>query len=85
MIVFLWERKTIMQNQKNSDLRIQMKRAGLTFRMLANILQVAEITVYRMLGSDLPEEDRDALKKIIEEYQSGNGLKTNEGEGERNE
>ena len=74
-----------MQDQKNFDLRMQMKKAGLTFRKLANILQVSEITVYRMMASDLVSEDRAALEKIIEEYQAGKGLETTQEEGERNE
>lgn len=60
-----------MQNEKNAELRQAMRHAGMTFEALAETLGMSQATVYRMLAADLPEEDVQALLKIIESYEKG--------------
>lgn len=60
-----------MQSDKNIEIRKKMRDAGMTFETLASVLGMSVSTAYRMLASDLMDEDMDFLSKIIDSYGKG--------------
>lgn len=60
-----------MQSDKNIEIRKKMRDAGMTFETLASVLGMSVSSAYRMLASDLMDEDMDFLSKIIDSYGKG--------------
>ena len=60
-----------MQSDKNIEIRKKMRDAGMTFETLASVLGMSVSSAYRMLASDLMDEDMDSLSKIIDSYGKG--------------
>lgn len=60
-----------MQSDKNIEIRKKMRDAGMTFKTLASVLGMSVSSAYRMLASDLMDEDMDFLSKIIDSYGKG--------------
>ena len=63
-----------MKSNVNVDIRERMREARLTFRKLAEIMNISEATAYRMIASDLADEDKDTILKIIDEYEKGRSI-----------
>lgn len=62
-----------MKNTANSDIKIEMKEAGLTFKQMAEILNMSEPTLYRIFSEELEDSEKESTRKIIEEYRKGRG------------
>ena len=60
-----------MQSDKNIEIRKKMRDAGMTFETLASVLGMSVSSAYRMLASDLTDEDMDFLSTIIDSYGKG--------------
>lgn len=60
-----------MQSDKNIEIRKKMRDAGMTFETLASVLGMSVSSAYRMLASDLMDEDMESLLKIIDSYGKG--------------
>ena len=60
-----------MQSDKNIEIRKKMRDAGMTFETLSSILGMSVSSAYRMLASDLMDEDMEFLLKIIDSYGKG--------------
>ena len=60
-----------MKSKTNIDIRSAMKCAGLTYKRMAEIMSVSEATLYRLLQSDLGEQERTNLIRIINTYEAG--------------
>lgn len=60
-----------MQSDKNIEIRKKMRDAGMTFETLASVLGMSVSSAYRMLASDLIDEDVESLLKIIDSYGKG--------------
>ena len=60
-----------MQSDKNIEIRKKMRDAGMTFETLASVLGMSVSSAYRMLASDLMDEDVESLLKIIDSYGKG--------------
>ena len=60
-----------MQSDKNIEIRKKMRDAGMTFETLAAVLGMSVSSAYRMLASDLMDEDVESLLKIIDSYGKG--------------
>ena len=60
-----------MQSDKNIEIRKKMRDAGMTFETLASVLRMSVSSAYRMLASDLMDEDMESLLKIIDSYGKG--------------
>lgn len=60
-----------MQSDKNIEIRKKMRDAGMTFETLASVLGMSVSSAYRMLASDLMDEDMEFLSKIIDSYGKG--------------
>jgi DNA invertase Pin-like site-specific DNA recombinase len=63
-----------MISKVNTDIRKDMKKAGLTYNRLAEIMSVSVSTVYRLFQSDLSDHERSALIEIFDNYKSGKQL-----------
>lgn len=51
--------------KNNEEIRKALKNANMTQWQLATILGVSENTVYRMLRSELPKEEKERFLKAI--------------------
>lgn len=60
-----------MQSDKNIEIRKKMRDACMTFETLASVLGMSVSSAYRMLASDLMDEDVESLLKIIDSYGKG--------------
>lgn len=52
---------------KNKPIRMKLMEYGLTQYDLAKLLGISEMTVYRRLRDELPEEEQDRIITKIEE------------------
>lgn len=53
----------------NKEIREAMKRAGVAQWELGDLLECSENTVYRKLRKELPEDMKQKILKLIEDYQ----------------
>lgn len=54
---------------KNKRIRIALLEHGLTQYDLSKLLDVSEMTVYRRLRDELPQEEQDRIVDLIEQSQ----------------
>lgn len=79
------QKKLSMKNETNIDIRSAMKKAGLTYKRLSEIMSISEATLYRLLRSELNDADRNNLIRIIISYESGkNAARLGENRSEEN-
>lgn len=56
----------------NKDLRAYAKEKGIFFWQIAKVMGVSEPTMTRRLRSELPEQDKHEIKRIINELSAQN-------------
>ena len=61
----------------NKDLRAYAKEKGVFFWQIAKVMGVSEPTMTRRLRSELPEQDKHVIKRIINELSVKNETTNN--------
>ncbi len=61
----------------NKDLRAYAKEKGVFFWQIAKVMGVSEPTMTRRLRSELPEQDKHEIKRIINELSVKNETTNN--------
>ncbi len=63
----------------NSMIRMKLITTGLKYWQLARILGISEMTLYRRLREELPEDEQVRICTLIDEYLQNGGAKNGQG------
>ena len=58
----------------NAELRAQCRAAEIPMWKIGQIIGVSEMTIYRWLRTELPEEKRAAFRRAIDQIKSENAI-----------
>ena len=59
------------KNPANQDLRHEMKQSGIPMWVIANKLNVCEMTISRWFRLEMPEERKAEIRRVIAEIKGG--------------